>query len=59
MIEDLETKLSEIENQLKKEISNYVKINEFIKQKEETEELLMEKMERWEYLNEIAEQINS
>ncbi|MCM1992127.1 ABC-F family ATP-binding cassette domain-containing protein [Oceanirhabdus seepicola] len=59
VIEDLETKLSEIENQLKKEISNYVKINELIKEKEETEGLLEEKMERWEYLNDIAEQINS
>ncbi|WBW97852.1 ABC-F family ATP-binding cassette domain-containing protein [Oceanirhabdus sp. W0125-5] len=59
VIEDLEKKLSDIENELRKETSDYVKINELLKQKEETEELLMEKMERWEYLNEIAEQINS
>ena len=37
--------------------TNFVKLNEIGKVKEELEAQLMEKMERWEYLMEKAEQI--
>ena len=34
-----------------------MKLGEITKEKEEAENQLMEKMERWEYLEELAEQI--
>lgn len=40
-----------------KNSSNYGKLNELMKEKEETQSMLDEKYERWEYLNEIAEAI--
>ena len=37
--------------------SNYVRLNELQKKKEETARKLDEKMERWSYLEELAERI--
>ena len=37
--------------------SEYSKLNELTKEKEECEKKLEDKMERWMYLNEIAEKI--
>ena len=37
--------------------SDFVKLNEITKEKEKTEQLLEEKMERWEYLEELAAKI--
>ena len=37
--------------------SDYGRLQELQKEKDSTEETLMEKMERWEYLSEIAEAI--
>nr|WP_294379213.1 ABC transporter C-terminal domain-containing protein [uncultured Clostridium sp.] len=37
--------------------SNYGKLNDLMKKKEEVQCALDEKYERWEYLNEIAEAI--
>ena len=37
--------------------TNYGKLQELAKAKEDAEALLEEKMERWVYLNELAEQI--
>ena len=42
---------------MEKEASNYGKLNELMKEKEEAEKLLEEKMERWMYLNDLAERI--
>ena len=39
--------------------SNFVKLNELTKEKEETEQALEEKMERWEYLSEIYEKMKN
>ncbi|MDP4138066.1 MAG: ABC transporter C-terminal domain-containing protein, partial [Bacillota bacterium] len=39
------------------EPSNYVKLQEMAAQKEDLEKTLDEKMERWVYLNELAERI--
>ena len=37
--------------------SNYSKLSSITQEKEETEALLIEKMERWEYLEDLARQI--
>ena len=42
-----------------KNSSNYGKLNELMKEKEELQEALDHKYERWEYLNEIAEAIEA
>lgn len=56
-IASLETKISGLESEIEKEARNYGKLNELISEKEKTEELLEEKMERWMYLNDLAERI--
>lgn len=42
-----------------KNSTNYGKLNELMKEKEEVQTLLDEKYVRWEYLNEIAENIEA
>lgn len=37
--------------------TDFVRLNELSKEKDETEALLEEKMERWEYLSNLAEEI--
>lgn len=39
--------------------SSYGKLSDLTKEKEETEALLEQKMERWEYLTELAEKIEA
>lgn len=58
-ISKLEEKLQAIENDMVKNSSNYGKLNELMKEKEEVQEKLDLKYERWEYLNEIAEAIEN
>ena len=53
----LEEKIGALETEMEKEASNYGKLNELMKEKEEAEKLLEEKMERWMYLNDLAELI--
>ncbi|MBN7774385.1 ABC-F family ATP-binding cassette domain-containing protein [Clostridium aminobutyricum] len=53
----LESKMGELEAQIAKETSDYSKLQEQLKEKEKLEEALAEKMERWVYLNDLAEQI--
>lgn len=55
-IENLENKIEEIEGDILKNSSNFVKLNELTKEKEETQKLLDEKMDRWVYLEELAAQ---
>ena len=40
-----------------KNATNSVKLRELMESKEETETLLMEKMDRWEYLEDLAKKI--
>lgn len=54
---DIETRLEEIEAQMDKAASDFVKLNELTKEKEELEELQEAKMERWMYLEDLAKQI--
>lgn len=56
-IAKLEKEIDNIDKELLKNARDFVKLNELTKQKEEKEELLMEKMERWEYLEDLAQKI--
>lgn len=56
-IETLETRLTEIEDEMMKNATDFPKLAELNREKEETELQLSEKMERWEYLSELAEKI--
>ena len=58
-IAELEDEISKLEDEISANASNYGKLSELSKQKEELEEQLMTKMERWEYLEELAEKINA
>lgn len=53
----LEDKIAAIDKQMTANASDFVKLNELSKEKEETESLLEQKMERWEYLEELAAKI--
>ena len=56
-IEKLENRLEALEADIAASATNYGKLNELMKEKEEAEAALEEKMERWEYLSELAERI--
>ena len=56
-ISKLEEKIENLEKDMTKNSSNYGKLNELMKEKEEAQGELEHKYERWEYLNEIAEAI--
>lgn len=58
-IEVLENKISEIENNIAINSSDFLTLQELTKEKERVEEELVFKMERWEYLSELAEKIES
>ena len=56
-ISKLEEKIENLDKDMVKNSSNYGKLNELMKEKEEAKKELEHKYERWEYLNEIAEAI--
>ena len=56
-IEKLETKVSELDDEIVKNATSYSKLAELTKEKEDVEKQLEEKLERWEYLNDLAEKI--
>lgn len=56
-IAKLEEKLENLELEIMKNATNSGKLNELTIEKEEAETLLEEKMERWVYLNDLAEKI--
>lgn len=56
-IAKLEEELENIDDEMMKNATNSTKLSELTKQKEEKEMLLEEKMERWVYLNDLAEKI--
>ena len=53
----LEKKLEKLDIDMNKNATNSVKLKELMDEKEETEVLLMEKMDRWEYLEDLAKKI--
>ena len=58
-IEALESHLEELEEKAQRSATDFVKLNELMEEKQKTEEALEQKMERWEYLNDLAEKIES
>lgn len=63
MIEDeiakLEEEIKKVEEKIKNTTTDYIRLEELLDEKTSLEEKLDEKMQRWIYLNELAEQIES
>ena len=59
VIASLEEKIESLEAEIPKHSRDFVKLNDLMKQKEECEELLEEKMERWMYLEDLAARIEA
>ena len=58
-IAQLEGKIEELENSMSKFASDFVKLNQIVKEKEEAEALLEEKMDRWMYLEDLKAKIDA
>ena len=58
-IAKLEEKLENLDMEMNKNATNSVKLRELLEEKEAAEMLLMEKMDRWEYLEELAKKIEN
>lgn len=56
-ISDLEEEIEKLEAEMNTNANNYTKLNEITAKKQEAEMALMEKMERWEYLEDLARRI--
>jgi len=57
VISKLEEELTKTENEMSKTWSNYVELQELAEHQKNLKAELSEKMERWEYLSEIADKI--
>lgn len=55
----MEERLDQIEEEMNKNASNYGKLSELQKEKDQLEADLEEKMERWEYLEDLAQKIEA
>ncbi len=55
----LEEKIFALDTQIAENASNYSRLTELSKEKEDAEAALEEKMERWVYLNDLAEKIRA
>ena len=55
----LEEKIEELDRQSVENARDFVRLQELQKEKEEAERLLSEKWERWEYLSDLAERIET
>ncbi len=58
-IAKLEAKIEKLDQDIMANATNSGKLNELTKEKEEAEALLEEKMDRWVYLNDLAEKIEA
>lgn len=58
VISELEEKISSLEKEIIEASTNYEKLQLLLEEKKEIEGLLAEKMDRWVYLNELAEKIS-
>lgn len=56
-IAKLEQRIEELGPEIDRAARDYAKLSALMKEKEETEALLEQKMERWMYLNELSERI--
>lgn len=58
-IQKIEERIASKEKSMVENSSNYVKLGEIMEEKEELEEKLAQKMERWMYLSELKEEIDN
>ena len=58
-IAKLEEKIENLESSMSNFASDFVKLNQIVKEKEEAEALLEEKMDRWMYLEDLKAQIDA
>ena len=58
-IAKLEETIEKLDREMVKNATNSVKLSELMKEKEETQTALEEKLDRWVYLNDLAEQIEN
>lgn len=58
-IQKLEEKIASLEKEMEESSSNYSRLTELNEEKENAEMALLEKMERWEYLEDLAAQIEN
>lgn len=58
-IEKLEEKIASLEEDMMKNATNSGKLREIVEEKEKAEKALAEKMDRWVYLNDLAERIEA
>lgn len=59
VIAELEEKVEKLDKEILQNATNSAKLSEIMKKKEQAEKKLEEKMERWMYLNELQERIQS
>ena len=59
VIAGLEEKASLLEQQTQEAASDYTRLQEILKEKEQTERQLEEAMDRWVYLSSLVEEIES
>ncbi len=52
-------RIAELEQLMPKAATDFVKLTEYTNEKEDLEQQLEEKMERWVYLNDLAEKIKN
>lgn len=58
-IMELEGTISRLEASMAQNAADFIKLGELSKEKESLEETLLEKMERWEYLSQLAQRIEA
>ena len=58
-IAGLEERAAQLDREMAENATNSAKLSELLSQKEETEQKLSEKMDRWVYLNDLAERIEA
>ena len=58
-IQNLEEKISSLEKEMEESACNYSRLTELNEEKENAEMALLEKMERWEYLEDLAARIEN
>ena len=56
-IASLEERIASLDGEMERAASQYAKLNELMEDKKQLEQELEEKMDRWVYLNDLAERI--
>lgn len=58
-LENIENKIKDLDIEIEKSANEYEKLMQLVSEKEKLEETLIEKLERWEYLNDLNDKINN